>query len=280
MKPRVINAVPDMIFEAADANTWQDRTKDLAKCNGVWLVNEPKVWSTNPFATSGEVVVEAHYGLVLDGVELAPKGETTVTLLNQFAHTGWYYLYARNDGADGVEYFWDDQVPDDGHGILLGDANRRVAEVYVLSSTSGAEEIRHFRYAHGETIHDWGLNPTTSTIFDNYSPVGGALGGTGGNVSLLNFIPPTSRSALVHMVVHQNNNAVGTTFKAGVGPKGSGSIASFPSYQLIASGRMSAALDDRHIEGWIQTDENLDINYGVSGDAGIGVRLLVKGYKR
>lgn len=271
MKPRAFSSTTGQVLYAADLDTIQDAIRDIDKCGGNWIGNIPQVWC----ADRSTLIVGAHKGLVLDGVELAAKSQTTVSLDGVLTTTGWWYLYAVNSGTDTVSYTLSDDSPEDEFIFKDGDPDSRyVCSVYCTNNTLHSERILPFRKVGNRVTYRWTGGGLTS---DTFRALNVGVATTATDVDLTAWVPPRVR--MVHLRLEISSATINTAYIAKVSPKGdappsgTASDSQLFNYAIFTYTGQSAVIEapcECDIDGFVQYRNN---------SANVSTYLHVRGYE-
>ena len=271
MKPRAFSSSGGNVLYAANLDTIQDAIRDIDKCGGNWIGNIPSVWC----ADRSTLIVGAHKGLVLDGVELAAKSQTTVSLDGVLTTTGWWYLYAVNSGTDTVSYTLSDDSPEDEFVFKDGDPDSRyVCSIYCTSNTLHSERILPFRKVGNHVTYRWTGGGLTS---DTFRALNAGVATTATDVDLTAWVPPRVRMA--HLRLEISSATTGAAYIAKVSPKGD-TIPSGGTYdsQLFNYAIFSTSNDARAIEAPCECDIDGFVQYR-NNSANFTTSIWVRGYE-
>lgn len=271
MKPRINDFVTDEVLTSADMNSIQTAIRDVTKCAGNWIGNEPYVMCATG---STSLKVGPFLGVVIAGVELAGSAsETTVTLDGAFSGTGWWYLYAKNNGSDVAAFEFSQTVPDAYRVLKTGDTSRRyVCSVYVAISTLHSEAVLSFRKERGVTTYRWsGLG------IANFVAKGAGADITSTDVSLATYLPPHARMSRLSLLLEAT--AASVLYYGKVNPKGDtlGAGTTFDSHACVA-GYFSNTADFRQVDAPCETDSSQNVVYLVS-PVNAKLTILVRGFE-
>lgn len=245
---------------AAAVNTVYTNAADLTAQPGRWLGNEPDAWCTDG---TTQVTIGAHLGLVLGGVELPAKAQTNLTLNSAFSGTGWWYVYAKSDGAatPAVTYEFSQTAPDAYRVLKTGDATRRfICSVYVTVATAAAERVLSFHKSRGRVHYRFaGLGINSFRALS----AGSATSAT--DVSLATFLPPHARIAELQLMML--NGTTGTAYAAKVAPKGDTIAASAAEDCQLCITTIAGDVtgSPQRMRGLTLTDSSQVVSYLVSG---------------
>lgn len=272
MKPRVFSSTDGQVLFAANLDTIQDSIRDVAKCYGQWLGNSPEVWCED----CSTLVVGPHKGVVIAGIELEGHlTPTTVSLDGVLTATGWWYLYARNNGSDVVEYFLSEDSPEDDWIFKDGDPDSRyVCSVQCFNATLHSEKILAFRKTRNRVHYRWSGGTLTSTDF---RALNGGTATSATDVDLTTWIPPRVRQTLLRAT--WQSTTTGTAYILKVSSKGAG-IPSGGAYdaQINVYGILGNNGDERAADEYCECDINGKIQYRVN-NAACSAFIYVRGYE-
>lgn len=197
---KLVTFSPVQQVPSAFLNTFQERAASLARNKGTWLGNKP--WVRCPTGQTS-LTVGPHRGIVVDGeIELNPGSAQTVSFNGAFSHTGWWFLYIRNDGTGDPELVWDDNPPDDEMVNNSTDsAQFYVCSVYVADHTAAAEVVVPFVKLGNTTMYRYTGITGAPAVSVAIVAIALLIGSATTSTARSPLVPPTAKTAIIDILV-------------------------------------------------------------------------------
>jgi hypothetical protein len=205
MDPRIFNAATNGVFEAADANAFQDAAAHVGSVNG------HSVSVLGAYCKNGtDIIVDAVTGFSIGG-KWTNKSTTTSHTPSSMASNTWYYLYGYIDGSGVFQVEKSTTAPDTALVIKDGDATRRFICAFHTYSASSA--IREFTFRGGFMKYRPGaMTNAEGALLDLLPGVNTTQSTYTGVTSIGDFVPSWAKFARLRLKLEGGNTTGVSTF--------------------------------------------------------------------